>query len=138
MTTEVSTAEEMSPTIRISTSNGAADASTVSTPVSRRFREAWQLEGDVIVVDMERAKEIHRENLRAARKPHFQIYDDIIRPLDRKRVYSALTAAEVEVYKTAEEMCQKLRDVTIDPRIDAAATPDELAALTLDALVPDV
>ena len=38
------------------------DASTVTKPSDRHFREAWTLSGDVISEDMTKAKEIHKEN----------------------------------------------------------------------------
>lgn len=108
---------------------------SLDMPATRAFRDAWQLDGQVVAVDMTRARAIHRDTLRRQRAPRFAPYDDIIRPLDRKRVIGDLTQAELDAYAAAEAACQQLRDVTEDPRIDQAETPEALAALTLDALL---
>ncbi|MGC5098572.1 hypothetical protein ACPXA0_26590, partial [Escherichia coli] len=47
----------------------------VTTPPDRDFRDAWQLNGTVIEVDMARARDIHRDNLRAERARRFAALD---------------------------------------------------------------
>lgn len=90
-------------------------------PTDYRFHGAWRLEGANIVIDIERARAIHRDRLRAARAPlmaaldvEYQRADETENP-DKKR--------EIAARK------QKLRDVTVHPEIDAARTADELAGV---------
>ena len=45
------------------------DASTVTVPSNRHFREAWSLSGNVISEDLTKAKEIFKEKIREVRKP---------------------------------------------------------------------
>ena len=45
------------------------DASTVTVPSDRHFREAWSLSGNVISEDLTKAKEIFKEKIREVRKP---------------------------------------------------------------------
>lgn len=104
------------------------DAAAFTMPgTGRLFREAWTTDGDVIEIDMVQARAIHRDRLRTERNPR-------------------LTALDAEWFRAAEDgdatkqadvaaSKQALRDVTDDPRIDAAATAEALAALTLDALL---
>lgn len=89
------------------------DASEI--PADRTFRDAWLLD---LTVHMPDAREIHRGRLREDRAPRLAMLD-----------VDHLRGRNVEAEK------QRLRDVTADPRIDAAATPEELRALTLDALL---
>lgn len=103
----------------------------------RTFRDAWQLEGDAITVDMAIARDIHRDALRRARALVFGPLDDIARRLSRKKdISGSLTEGEISEYAAAEVAAQALRDVTEDPRIEAADTPEELRALTLEVLTP--
>lgn len=101
------------------------DASSLNIPTDRTFRNAWQYSGNVVEIDMPTARNIHRDTLREERKPILSGLDvDYMKALEQGSDTSAIVA-----------MKQKLRDVTKDPRIDAAATPDELKALTLDVLI---
>ena len=45
------------------------DASTVTKPSDRHFREAWSLSGTVISEDLTKAKEIFKDKIREVRKP---------------------------------------------------------------------
>jgi hypothetical protein len=49
----------------------------------------------------------------------------------------ALSAKDQEAVEQAERACQTLRNITADPRIEAAQTPEDLAALTVSVLVAD-
>jgi hypothetical protein len=111
-------------TTYININGDVRDASSITVPTDRTFRGAWQFSGDAVEIDMVAAREIHRDNLRAERKPLLEALD--------VEYMKALEADTGTVNITAQK--QKLRDVTEDARIEAAATPDELKALTLDVL----
>lgn len=86
-------------------------------PVNRTFRDAWTDTGRV-EVDMTKAREIWRDKMRDAREPLFA-------PLDASQL-SAISVTADQATKEIEAQKQVLRDVTADPGIDAATTPDEL------------
>ncbi len=103
------------------------DASSLTTPNDRVFRGAWQFNGNAVEVDMTKAREIHKDNLRAERAPRFETLDtEWFRAAETNN-----TDAQAEVATKK----QALRDVTKDSRITKAKTPDQLKALTLDALL---
>lgn len=111
-------------TTYININGDVRDASSITVPTDRTFRGAWQFSGNAVDIDMAAARDIHRENLRQARKPLLDALDvDYMKALEQGGDTAAIAAQK-----------QVLRDVTADPRIDAAATPDELKALTLDVL----
>jgi len=103
------------------------DASSVTVPQDRTFRGAWQFDGDVVEVDMVKAREIHRDKLRSEREPRFAKLD--------ADWFRAAETGDADAQAGVSAAKQALRGVTDDPRIDAASTPDELKALTLDALL---
>jgi hypothetical protein len=71
-----------------------------------------------IGINMDKAKEIHKDNLRVARKPLLEALDvEYIRTLEQGG----------DVADVADRK-QTLRDVTADPVIDSATTPEELKA----------
>ena len=87
------------------------------------FRQAWRLDAAAkrVVVAIEPAREVCREQIRRARKPLLESLDvDQIRALGRG---DQAEVARVEVAK------QALRDLPQDPRIETAATLDELRAI---------
>jgi hypothetical protein len=80
----------------------------------------------MINVNMTKAAEIKKDMIRSERKPKLEALDvDFMRAVEAND-----TAAQADI--AAQK--QALRDVTADPRISAAKTPDELKALTLDVL----
>jgi hypothetical protein len=96
--------------------------------VDRTFRNAWKHEGNKgkFGVDMPKAREIHKEHLRALRTPLFY-------PLDQEY----RLADEVGDTKKKKEVVAKkniLRDITIHPEIEAAKTPEELKTAGLSVL----
>jgi len=95
----------------------------------RLFREAWAFSGQAIVVNMDRAREIHRDRLRAIRAPLFE-------PLDVE-VTRALVSGDSGAAAAAEAKRQALRDVTDDVRLLAAPTPEALAALDIETLLAE-
>lgn len=86
-------------------------------PTDRTFRDAWAAcPESVCRVDMQKAREIHRERLRRARKPKLEALDvETMRNLT-----NSAKLAEIEAKK------QELRDATAYPAIDSAATPEDL------------
>ena len=101
------------------------DAASLTVPADRTFRGAWQFNGAAVEIDMAKARDIHRDNLRAERAPKLAALDvDYMKALETSGDTAAIAAEK-----------QVLRDVTADARIANAATPNALKALTLDALL---
>lgn len=91
-----------------------------AVPADRAFRNAWKLSGATVDVDMGRAVEIHKDRLRTLRAPLLAASDtEFIRAIEAgdKRKQDEIAAKK-----------QALRDVTVDPTIAAARTPEELKA----------
>lgn len=97
-----------------------------SAPPDRTFRGAWVQSGKVISIDMLKAREIHRANLRQLRSPLLAVLDAAYLQADEQGdlVMKAAIAAKK----------QALRDAPSDPQIEQATTPDELKAVIPDAL----
>jgi hypothetical protein len=92
---------------------------TTKIPNDRYFRAAWVLVGADIAIDMPRAREIHRTNIRLARDPKLATLDiEFQRCLEYGEDTSAIVAQK-----------EALRDAPQDPAIDTAATPEELKAV---------
>lgn len=101
------------------------DAADYEAPTERTFRDAWSFGGNpeagVITIDMDKAKTIWRDKIRAARIPEFAKLDAAyLQMLEQNDVgaQSAIAAAK-----------QALRDAPADPAIDAATTPEQLKAV---------
>lgn len=99
-------------------------ASGLTGTQDRTFREAWQFNGKAVEVDMTKAVEIQKDVLRAARA------DELVK-LDVSTMKALETGGDVAAVAAEKQV---LRDITDDARLVAAATPDELKALTLEAL----
>jgi hypothetical protein len=95
-------------------------------PPDRTFRDAWTHDGKTIVHDMVKAKSILREALRRQRECMFAALDVDYQRADERGDAAAKAAVA--------QRKQKLRDVTKNPLIDAAASVDDLKALTIDKL----
>ena len=99
--------------------------------MDRYFRNAWthvtktKSVGQV-AIDMEKAREIHRETLRTARAPLLVAAD--VEYMRADEAGDEPRKADVRAYK------QDLRDVTADPRIAAAKTPEVLMAVIPETL----
>lgn len=89
------------------------------------FRNAWVLDNRSVVVDMPKAREIQKSVLRAQRKPYLE-------NLDMEYLKADEADDEVKKKQIAQEK-QVLRDITKDPRIESATTPEELKAISIDA-----
>lgn len=85
----------------------------------REFRDAWRFcDKQGIRVDLDAAKEIHKDRIRVKRKPLLEALDvDYIRALE-----SGDSAASTRIVKRK----QQLRDLTAAPEIANAKTVDEL------------
>ncbi|NQV45248.1 MAG: hypothetical protein HQ501_10110 [Rhodospirillales bacterium] len=111
------------------------DASTVVHPNDRTFRNAWQLTGAIIDVDMGKARAIHKDHIRIERASRFDPFDKVLTPLQRRVARGGtMTPQEETDFDAAEAAAQKLRDAPAHASIDTATTPNELKALTLDVL----
>ena len=88
-----------------------------SVPSDRTFRNAWKAGSGCVDHDMGKCRELHRDRLRVARAPKLAALD-----------IQQLRGIDVEAQK------QELRDVTSDPRIESAKTPEELKAVWPDCL----
>lgn len=84
------------------------------------FRSAWRDTGAKVEVDMPTARNLWRDKLRAARKPLLAALDE--------QVQRALETPGTDMREIVAAK-QALRDVTDDPAIEAATTPDELKAV---------
>ena len=114
-------------TVLININGEIRDAASLTVPRDRAFRGAWQLNGAAVEIDMAAARGIHRDKLRAERAPRLSELDvDYMKALEESD-----TAAQQAIVAVK----QALRDVTADARIEAAKTPEEMQALTLDALL---
>ena len=94
-------------------------------PPDRAFRNAWRLNAGTFDIDMTHAREIHRDRLRKLRSPMLAALD-----IEMSRAYNRSPA----IRDVIEAKRQALRDVTQDPMIDAALTPDELKYAIPDIL----
>ena len=75
----------------------------------------------MITVNMDKAREIKKDQIREARKPMLEALDVAY----MRAVESGDTTQQAQI--AAEK--QALRDATADPAISAANTPEELAAV---------
>ena len=112
-------------TTYINISGDVRDAASLTVPTDRTFRGAWAFNEAVIEVDMAKARDIHKDNLRAERKPRLEALD-----VDYMKALEAGSGADAIAAQKAT-----LRDITSDSRIAAASTPDALKALDLATLL---
>lgn len=90
-------------------------------PSDRYFRSAWTYNGESVVIDMAKAREVHKDRIRADRKPLLEALDiEFMRAVE---LGDAEKQAEISAKK------QELRDATTHPGIAVASTPDELRAV---------
>lgn len=105
--------------VKIFTKIGAIkyDTEDFPAPLDRTFRDAWEnVDGEVITVNMEKARGIHRDKIRLAREP--KLIDLDLKFAKAMRKNADITALNAEL--------QVLLDAPADPAIDAATTPEEL------------
>jgi len=92
----------------------------------RTFRDACKDTSGVLEVSMPIARDIHREDLRCVRKPLLAALDVEYMRADERG--DALEKSRIAALK------QALRDVTADPRIETAQTPEALKLVWPDVL----
>lgn len=98
-----------------------------SMGLDRYFRDAWTHEAGEISVDMVKAVEVHKQNLRLERAL-------ILEGLDKDQL-RALGKKDNALFDELEVQKQKLRDVTKDPAIAAAATLEELKLAAVSTII---
>lgn len=96
-------------------------------PSDRTFRNAWQQTAGKVSVDMAKAKDIQKQILRDQRQPLLDNLD--------VEFTKAVAANDQKQMKSIEDQRQALRDITDDPSIAAAQTPDELKAVTIQEIL---
>lgn len=98
----------------------SAEASAVTVPSNRNFRDSWTLEGNVISEDLAVAKQIFKDKIREVRKPLLDAQDVAYMRAQEADDADAKTAAVTA--KTA------LRDATAASAIADATTIAELVS----------
>ena len=97
-----------------------ADASSITMPSDRHFRNAWKLNGSVMAEDITAAKVIFKDKIREVRKPLLEAEDV---------VYMKALEADDASAKTASVAKKKaLRDAPAAKAIDDADTIAKLKA----------
>ena len=92
-------------------------------PTDRTFRNAWTHGGDRVLHDMPKCREIWKDRMRIARAPKLTALDvDYLRADEQGDITLKMQIAAKK---------QILRDVTSNPAINAAATPEDLKAIAL-------
>ena len=95
-------------------------------PTDRSFRNAWIVGIQSIGFDMNKCREIYKQQLREIRAPKFA-------PLEQSQ-RTAFVTGDIPKALMLESKLQQLRDVTSDPAILAAQTPEELKTILPDCL----
>lgn len=95
-------------------------------PPDRTFRNAWKADGARIVEDVEKAREVAKEILRARRAPLLEALDVAF----MRAIEQGADAAPIAAEK------QRLRDITREP--DKAQTIDELREMAATLLAAEV
>lgn len=107
-------------TIIIDKNDASIDASTATIPTDRLFRDAWVLNGTVITEDLDAAKDIFRDKIRAVRKPLLEAEDVVY--------MKALEADDATAKASSVTKKNALRDAPAAQAITDATTIDELKA----------
>lgn len=103
-------------------------------PASREYHVAWMDDGNAIVHDLPKARAIHRERIRVRRAKLFDKFDDEVRDADEALLLASENDVQArdEARRVRRKLAQKrkrLKDAPADPRIEAAQTIEELAAI---------
>lgn len=86
-------------------------------PKDRTFRNAWEVSGEKVNINMDKARNIHMDNIRIAREKKLKELD-----------IETMKGNDVQAQK------QKLRDIPQTFDLTIATTPEELKALWPDEL----
>lgn len=92
-----------------------------SIPTGHPYRNALIYDGDSVIVDMVKARDIHRDTIRIVRKIAFADNDIAVN--------DALLSGDADAKDVAIARRDELRDAPADPAIDAALTPEALSAV---------
>lgn len=114
-------------TVLVNINGEIREQSSLNMPAGREFRGAWQFSGAAVEIDMDKAREIQRDKIRAERAPVMQALDVAVIRADEDG------DAQAKAKAIAEK--KALRDATKNPLLEMAGTPEELKALTLAKLV---
>ncbi len=95
-----------------------ADASTITMPSDRHFRNAWKLNGSVMAEDIAEAKKIFQDKIREVRKPLLEAED--------VAYMKALEANDASKKDASVAKKKKLRDA---PAASAISSADTIAKL---------
>ena len=95
-----------------------ADASSITMPSDRHFRNAWKLSGSVMAEDMTEAKKIFQNKIREVRKPLLEAED--------VAYMMALEANDASKKDASVAKKKKLRDA---PAASAITNADTIAKL---------
>jgi hypothetical protein len=87
-------------------------------PTDRTFRDAWQLVDGNVVVDMSKARDIHRDRLSLICKIHLEALDVAFQKV-----------SDPERKKKIEASREALRNLTASATLEGANTPEELKLL---------
>ena len=96
-----------------------------AVPADRTFRTAWKPD---LTVDMPKARVVQQDRLREVRASR-------LAELDVAQL-RAIAADDKQEVAAIEAEKQQLRDAPNNPAINAATTPEQLKAVTLDSIVP--
>ena len=97
-----------------------ADASSITMPSDRHFRNAWKLSGSVMAEDMTAAKAIFKDKIREVRKPLLEAEDVVY--------MKALEADDASAKSASVAKKKALRDAPSAKAIDDADTIAKLKA----------
>jgi hypothetical protein len=92
-------------------------------PADRHFRDAWQDSKKKIVVDIDKAKEIQKDKLRARRAPLLAELDTAYLRADE--------AGDIALKNKIISQKQALRDITKHPDFKKAKTPEQIKAIRI-------
>ena len=95
-----------------------ADASSITIPSDRHFRNAWKLSGSVMAEDMTAAKKIFQDKIREVRKPLLEAEDVVY--------MKALEASDSTAQAASVAKKKALRDA---PAASAITNADTIAKL---------
>ena len=108
----------MATTYIVDKDGNQVDASTVTVPSDRHFREAWTLNGKVISEDMDAAKVIFKDKIREVRGPLLEAEDVVY--------MKALEADDADAKTASVNKKKALRDA---PAAQAITDADTIAKL---------
>lgn len=91
------------------------------------FRDAFSHKDDVLLIDMPKAREVHKNKLRQLREPKMRELDFVYN--------EALSKRDERAQLAAIEKKDQLRNVTKAPEIENAQTPEELKSFLPDFLL---